>query len=204
MIKLHGRKTSSNVAKIAWALTLIDLPFQRLGVGGVHGGNDTPRFLEMNPNGKVPVLEVNGSFLWESNAILRFLGTMPQAGALWPDDTVARAKIDAWMDWSTLRFYTPTLTAFRIATGVVDVPGDLAAAIEDAALPARIAENQLSGKRFVIGNRPSLADIALGVHVARFVRVKPLRQRFPGIAAYYQRLLEVPGYRDHVVGPLIG
>ena len=69
-----GRATSSNVMKVLWGLGEFDLPFERIDVGGAFGKTDTPEYLAMNPTGLVPTLQEQSFFLWESNAILRYLG----------------------------------------------------------------------------------------------------------------------------------
>ena len=56
MIKIWGRKTSSNVQKVMWAVGELGLPHERIDVGGAFGKNREPAYLAMNPNGLVPTL----------------------------------------------------------------------------------------------------------------------------------------------------
>ena len=56
MLTIWGRRTSSNVQALMWCVGELQLPYRRHDVGHRHGGNDTPDFLRMNPNGTVPVL----------------------------------------------------------------------------------------------------------------------------------------------------
>src|SRR3954452_3535297 len=51
MLTIWGRKTSSNVQALMWCVGELELPFQRHDVGHRYGGNGTPEFLAMNPNG---------------------------------------------------------------------------------------------------------------------------------------------------------
>ena len=55
MIKIWGRNTSANVVKVLWLCGEIGLPFERIDVGGAFGGLQEPEFLELNPNGAIPV-----------------------------------------------------------------------------------------------------------------------------------------------------
>src|SRR5258708_36374468 len=73
MIKIWGRNTSVNVQKVMWAVGELELPHERIDVGGAFGKNKEPAYLAMNPNGLVPTLEEDGFLLWESNAIVRYL-----------------------------------------------------------------------------------------------------------------------------------
>uniref|UniRef100_UPI0028B137AD glutathione S-transferase N-terminal domain-containing protein n=1 Tax=Mixta calida TaxID=665913 RepID=UPI0028B137AD len=56
MLKVWGRKTSSNVQAVMWCIGELGLPYQRVDIGHKYGGNQSPEFLAMNPNGLVPVL----------------------------------------------------------------------------------------------------------------------------------------------------
>ena len=60
MLKVWGRATSSNVQKVMWTAAELGLKVERLDVGGTFGGNDTPEYLAMNPNGLVPTVEHEG------------------------------------------------------------------------------------------------------------------------------------------------
>lgn len=60
MIEIWGRKTSSNVQAVMWAVAELQQHYKRYDIGHRFGGNDTPAFLAMNPNGTVPVVSING------------------------------------------------------------------------------------------------------------------------------------------------
>src|SRR5215471_16835667 len=80
MLKVWGRKTSSNVQKVMWAIGDLGLAHERVDIGGSFGGNKEPPYLAMNPNGLVPTLEDGDVMLWESNTIVRYLGARYAAG----------------------------------------------------------------------------------------------------------------------------
>ena len=74
MLKIWGRNTSSNVQKVMWAIGEMNLPHQRIDVGGAFGKTREAAYLAMNPNALVPTLEEEDGFtLWESNSIVRYL-----------------------------------------------------------------------------------------------------------------------------------
>ena len=101
MLKIWGRNTSSNVQKAMWALGELELPIERIDVGGAFGKNKEPAYLAMNPNGLVPTLEEDDGFiLWESNSIVRYLaGKHDKAGTLEPKDLQA-ARPRAVSGWT--------------------------------------------------------------------------------------------------------
>jgi glutathione S-transferase len=96
MITVWGRATSVNVQAVMWTLAELGLAYERIDVGGAFGGNDTPEFLAMNPNGLVPVLRDgdDGPFLWESAAIIRYLGASHGGEQFWPASPARRATVD--------------------------------------------------------------------------------------------------------------
>ena len=74
MITVYGRATSSNVQTVMWGIGELGLAYERLDYGHVYGGVDTPEYLAMNPNGQVPVIRDGALVMFESCAILRYLG----------------------------------------------------------------------------------------------------------------------------------
>src|SRR3989440_12955595 len=99
MIKIWGRNTSVNVQKVMWAVGELELPHERIDVGGPFGRNKEPAYLAMNPNGLVPTLEDGDLILWESNTSVRYLGGLHGKGTLEPADAKTRAHASKWMDW---------------------------------------------------------------------------------------------------------
>ena len=112
MIKIWGRNTSVNVQKVMWAVGELELPHERIDVGGAFGKNNEPAYLAMNPNGLVPTLEEDGFVLWESNAIVRYLAAKYGAGKLAPADPRSRARASSWMDWQLTVAHPPLTPVF--------------------------------------------------------------------------------------------
>ena len=52
MLKIWGRRNSSNVRKVLWCAEEIGLPYESIEVGGSHGGTQTPEYQAMNPNSR--------------------------------------------------------------------------------------------------------------------------------------------------------
>src|SRR3546814_18067203 len=87
MLKILGRATSTNVQKVLWFCDEEGLAYEHDNdIGGAYGRNDTPEYLAMNPNGRVPVV-IDGDFvMWESNSIVRCLARKRKS-AFYPDRT---------------------------------------------------------------------------------------------------------------------
>jgi len=69
MLKVWGRRSSFNLQKVMWLIGELGLPHQQIPAGGDFGLNDTPEFLAMNPHGRVPVIDDDGTVVWESHTI---------------------------------------------------------------------------------------------------------------------------------------
>ena len=101
MLTVYGRATSSNVQAVMWTIAELGLEYERLDYGHKFGGNKTPEFLAMNPNGLVPVVvDGDGPPLFESGAIMRYLSARYGKDPFWPADPAARVVQDVWAEWS--------------------------------------------------------------------------------------------------------
>ena len=204
MLTVWGRKTSSNVQALMWCIGELGLPFQRHDIGHRYGGNDTPEFLRMNPNGTVPVLQDgNGEPLWETGAILRYLAGVYGTDAFWPREPMARAHVDKWAEWSklniALNFTRPIF--WRV---VRTAPKDRDPKVIHEAIGALrrfldIAEARLAAHAFLCGGELTLADIQFGHVLYRYFDIAIDRPNLPALARYYDRFVARPAYREHVM-----
>ncbi len=205
MLKIWGRNNSSNVQKVLWCCAELDLPFERIDVGGAFGGTRDDSYLAMNPNALVPTIEDDGFVLWESNPIVRYLAAKHGAGTLCPTDLQARADCERWMDWQVS---TVGPAIGPVFWGLVrTAPADrdnaaIEAARQKTAAVLAILDNHLSQQPFVGGAAFTMADIPLGVQTYRWMVMDIERPRLPNLAAWYARLTERPGFQEHVMIPL--
>ena len=204
MLKVWGRKTSSNVQALLWCIGELGLPYERYDVGHRYGGNDSPEFLAMNPNGTVPVVrDGNDAPLWETGAILRYLATRYGAGSFWPTDGSARAQIDKWAEWSkinvALGFTSPIFWRIvRTPPAQRNLPAILLAVANlDKFLD--IAEAQLARHSFLTGHDFTLADVQFGHVLYRYFDIPIARQPRTQLRRYYDSLAARPSFREHVM-----
>lgn len=206
MLTVWGRKTSSNVRALMWCIGELGLPYERHDVGHRHGGNDTPEFLAMNPNGTVPVLrDGDGPPLWETGAILRYLAGRYGAAPFWPGEGTARAHVDRWAEWAkinvTLGFTAPIFwRVVRTAPSKRD-PAAIGAAAAKLGGLLDIAEAQLSRGAFLAGDDLTLADVQFGHVLYRYFDIPITRRDRSALRRYYDALTERPAFREHVMVP---
>ncbi|MDX7991864.1 glutathione S-transferase family protein [Xenorhabdus littoralis] len=204
MITVWGRKTSSNVQALMWCIDELGLPFTRYDIGHKYGGNDTAEFLSMNPNGTVPVIkDGDGTPIWETGAILRYLANRYAKSPFWPEDLEARTNIDKWAEWSkiniALNFTAPIFWRIVRTAPQFQNQDDIAKAIHKLSNMLDIAEIQLKQHDFIAGDCFTLADIQFGHILYRYFDMKINRTKHPEIIKYYDRLTERPAFKEHVM-----
>ena len=203
MITVWGRATSSNVQIVMWALAEIGLECKRLDVGGSFGGTDTPEYVRMNPNKLVPTIQDGDLTLWESAAIVRYLGARYADAKFWPADHVERAKIDQWAEWSKTTFGPTLLTGiFWPLVGVREENRDakaLAAAVTRIQGLARMIDARLAESPYLGGEQLAFGDCVFGALLYRYFTLDFDRADTPNLRAYYDRLCDKPAYARHVM-----
>ncbi len=201
MLKILGRKNSSNVQKVLWACHELGVTFEREDVGGQFGRNQEPEYLALNPNGRVPTIIEDGFVLWESNAIVRYLA-MKHGGALLPGELRERALAEQWMDWQQTAV-SPAITP--VFWGLVRTPpaerDERAIARARDALEASmiILDARLGASEYVAGPRFSMGDIPLGVMVYRWYEMDIPRQPLSHLKRWYDLLAARRGFQQHVM-----
>lgn len=204
MLTVWGRRTSSNVQALMWAIGELGLPYQRHDAGHHYGGLDTPEFLTMNPNGTVPVLR-DGSDkpLWETGAILRYLAGRYGSDPFWPSSSTARAEVDKWAEWAKLNV-AMNFTAPIFWRVVRTAPADqdhtaVAQAVENLGRFLDIAEVRLSHDACLASDDLTLADIQFGHVLYRYFDIPIARREHPALRRYYDALSARPAFREHVM-----
>lgn len=192
MLTILGRVTSINVRKALWALDELGLAYAREDWGLPLRDPRVPQFLALNPNGQVPVL-IEGDFvLWESNAILIYLAE--RTGRLLPAQIEQRALALQWLGWQAAELNPPwgyAVNALIRNTPGYDDEARIAESMTKWAAKMEILEARLGheqGNGFVAGGDFSIADIALGLSVHRWMSIPRDKPTFPAISAYYDRL----------------
>ena len=202
MLTVWGRNNSINVQKVMWNVAELGLEHQRHDVGRQFGGLDTVEFRAMNPNGLIPTIDDDGTIVWESNAVVRYLAAKYGAGSLWPEDVAARAAADRWMDWMLGAIIPPMAPVF---VGLIRTPPEdrdgaaIAAGAELMTGNWRILDEHLAATPYVAGADLTMADIPLGCACYRYYALDIPHPDMPHLMAWYERLQAREAYREHVM-----
>lgn len=202
MITVHGRASSANVQIVMWAIAELGLPHRRIDVAGPFGGNDTPEFLAMNPNGLVPVIQDGEITLFESAAILRYLGARYGDDDFWPKDPARRGALDMWAEWTKTTF-APAITPIFLQLVRTRAAERNMAVVENAvkqlAKAARIADERIGDGPFLAGEKLSFADIVFAHQLYRYYTLPFERSSTPNLDRHYERLTRRPAFAEHVM-----
>ncbi len=209
MLKIWGRRTSTNVQKVLWLVGELGLPHERVDAGGRYGVVGTDAYAKMNPNRRVPTVEDDGLVMWESNSIIRYIGAKYAACTHFgPTDPGARAQYERWMDWGLGTLNPPFSGLFTNYYRTKAPERDMAAVKTMFARTVQclgVLEAHMAGRTFIGGDNISLGDISVGVLLYRMFTVdlgpEMTFPALPNIQAWYKRLQERPAYRQHVMVP---
>ncbi|PPU99048.1 glutathione S-transferase [Xanthomonas populi] len=201
---MWGRRNSSNVRKVLWCVEEAAVPYTLIEVGGAFGGNDTPAYRALNPNGVVPTLHDGALVLWQSNAIVRHLAAH-YAPALYPQSPAERALGDRWMDWTTSTCAGVFRDLFwgvpRTAEAERDHARIAAALTRSGELLAR-ANAALAQQPYPSGEQFAMGNIPLGSFIYGWFDMPIDRPDLPHLQAWYQRLCARPAYQRGVMTAL--
>jgi glutathione S-transferase len=201
-IEILGRHTSYNVQKVLWLAEELKLDYAHTEVGGRFGGADTSQFLALNPLGKVPVMRHGDKVLRESNTIVRYLADIFSDGLWISPRAYQRSLAEQWMDWSIEKLEPAFVGVFW---GYYRTPEERR---DEAAIRASVAQYEscidvlaavLAEHDFLLGARPSVADIATGVFLYRMIDIDLPIAIPQSVHDWYGRLSAMDGYQRWVM-----
>jgi glutathione S-transferase len=193
MYRLYDYLPSGNGYKVRLLLTQLEIPFELVELDITKGLTRTPEFLAKNPNGRIPTLEIEPSvFLPESNAILFYLA---EGTPFFPSDRLARAQVLQWMCFEQYS-HEPNIATVRFWVSHDLLTPDRQAQLEQkrtlgyAALG--VMEQHLATRTFFVGERYSIADIALYAYTHVADEGGFDLASYPAIASWLERVRSQP------------
>jgi glutathione S-transferase len=194
MVRVFGMTASGNCHKVRVTLDALGLSYQWNEIDPVRGETRTPEFLAMNPNGKVPVLEIEpGTYLPESNAILCYLA---DGTRLMPSERLAKARVMQWLFFEQYS-HEPYIAVARFLRKLHPDPESQRAVADNKMAGGyralEVMEGHLSRAPFFVADRFTIADIALYAYTHAAGDGGFDLARFPALCAWLDRLSSQPG-----------
>lgn len=201
MIRFYYWPNSAIVMRTLWALEELELPYERFRM---HPGmQHSAEYLTVNPNGLLPAVVDGSTIMYESLAILLYLGEKYGRPKLWPEFTASNFT-DAltWIVWGTTSLHPPLLEfarnqpTFHFAYPE-DIRSDknLKTAEATSHRYLKVLEAHLTGKSFTLGEQFSLCDVANAPFIARAKVAQFDLSAYPNVLAWFGRCTSRPSFQ---------
>jgi glutathione S-transferase len=192
-IKLYRHPLSGHSHRAQLALSLMGLPHELVEVDLIKGAHKAPEFLKLSPFGQVPVLDDNGTIVFDSNAILVYLATKYDTDRRWlPRDPKGQADVQAWLSVSAGQIaFGPAaarlITVFGAKYNAEEVIGRAHGLL-------KVMELQLATRAFLVGASATLADIAGYGYISAAPEGNIDLSAYPNVRAWLARVEALPGF----------
>ncbi|GAB4195701.1 MAG: glutathione S-transferase family protein [Coleofasciculaceae cyanobacterium] len=195
MLRLYDFLPSGNGYKVRLLLTQLGIPFERVELNILNGETRTPEFLSKNPNGRIPVLEIEpGKFLSESNAILFYLS---ENSMFLPSNPWERAQVLQWLFFEQYS-HEPYIATSRFWISILNQANEYRDALNQKREPGYAAltvmEKHLTHHTFFVSERYTIADIGLFAYTHVADEGGFDLTRFPAILEWLERIKAQPRY----------
>lgn len=192
-IKLYGFPLSGHSHRAELFLSLLGLPHEKVDIDLLAKAQKRPEFLALNAFGQVPVIDDAGTVVADSNAILTYLALRYGASHWLPREPFAAAQVQRWLSVAAGQLAG---TAARARANVVfGRQVDCSAEIAGAQALFALVEEHLGGDRaFIVGNEPTIADVALYSYTAHAPEGNVSLEPYPALRAWLARIEALPGF----------
>jgi glutathione S-transferase len=180
--------------RVRWTLQELGVEFQAITVNLLTAEHRSPAFLKINPAGKLPVLVDGDLVLTESIAIVVYLAEKYRDKGLIPTELEQRAKLMRWLLFTTTELEQPLWRIVRHTSLYPEnkrLPAEIALAREDFAEMAKVLEEHMSGRKFVVGDNVTVGDFVLA-YTLDWAKTAKLLNGLPELDAYLEQMYTRP------------
>ncbi len=186
-LTVFGDSISGNCLKVKFVCDLLGIAHDWVEVSVLKSETRTPEFLAMNPAGQVPVLRLaDNSVLSQSNAIILHLA---EGSDLIPADAYHRALMYQWLFWEQYS-HEPAVAVLRFQRLYLKKSDSeiTPALVEKSEKALALMADHLAARDYFVGNRMTLADIALVAYTRFAADAKLDLSRWPRLKAWVGRI----------------
>jgi glutathione S-transferase len=187
--------------KVCAAARYLKAPVEYVHVDLGKGEHVLPTYLTLNPNAKVPVLTIGEKVLWEADAILCELALATESDLL-PRTPQGQIEMIKWFSWNSQHFtraagalYFEYIIRPRFNLGPAD-QAEVAENTKQFRKFARVLDDHLAGRRWLINDAPSVADFSVGVSLPYAGKAQLPLDDYPNMRRWHDRLSELDGWTD--------
>lgn len=191
-MKLYQTPLSGHCHRVRLFLSLLGIEHQLVEVNLARGEHKRPEFLKLNPFGQVPVLDDGGVVIGDSNAILVYLSRKYGRDEWLPQAPVEAAAVQKWLSVAAGQLaYGPA------AARLVKVFGarfNAEEVIARAHALLKLMDGALTGQDWLVGSRPTLADVALYSYISSAPEGDVDLSGYAQVCSWLQRVESLPGF----------
>jgi glutathione S-transferase len=191
-IKLYRHPLSGHSHRVELMLSLLGLASERIEIDLMQGEHRRSGFLALNPFGQVPVIDDDGFVLGDSNAILVYLAKRYGAAHWLPETPAEAAIVQRWLGVAAGPIASGPATA-RLIT-VFGARYDAGAVIERSHALLRILDAELASHAFLVGEAPTIADVAGYTYIAHAPEGNVSLEPYPNVRAWLERIERLPRF----------
>lgn len=197
-MKIYGFPTF-NVTKVLFTAEELGLDYEYVALNPAQQEHKLPEHISRHPLGKVPALEHEGNYLFESAAICRYLAVVADS-PMYGGSPLARAVIDEWVDmtghhvgrWLAVHFFEEI-----VKPQIMERPGNQKAVAEakrflDMQLPA--FDKRLGESNYLAGEQISIADTLGASFFTVTDRTSASIEAYPNLSRWYRELSSRPTF----------
>jgi glutathione S-transferase len=206
-MKLYGFPPSPNTWKVRVFAHHIGVPLELEIVDLTKGQQRAQEYLALNPCGRAPVLVDNDFKLWESNAMLQYIGSKANT-PLWPDDPRTRADIMRWQSWQLGHWdagVVPMLLENLVKPQILKAgdpdPAVLAQATETFHKEAAVLNEHLAGRSYLVNDTLTLADFAVAAPLFYAEPAKMPLETYSNIKRWFGKVSSLPAWKVTAPAP---
>lgn len=192
-LRLYDFALSGHAHRVRLLLSLLGLEAEQVPVDLGGGAHKADPFLALNPFGQVPVLQDGDTILADSNAILVYLALRyDRSGTWYPLEPVAAAAVQRWLSVAAGELSAGPAAARRVA--VFGAPLDPEPLRSAAHRLFGVVDAHLRSRRFLTGDTPTIADVALYAYTARAPEGGVTLDGYPAVRDWLGRVEALPGF----------
>ncbi len=197
MLKLYDLHRSGNCYKVRLLLAFLEVAYEKIPIDANAGEHKTAEFLNISPRGQLPVLQDDTRVMWDSMAILVYLAVRYGKGQWLPADPYAMAATMQWLalDQNEIRYGLGRARAITLGNPTRFAQlGNLDECREFAHTALEVLEGRLQTNDWLVGDAPTIADVACYPYVAMASEGNLSTAPFPAVCRWLARIETLPGY----------
>ncbi|CAK82501.1 unnamed protein product (macronuclear) [Paramecium tetraurelia] len=198
-IKLYGPSTNPRLNQVQLVADLLQIPVEQVEVG--YHECESKEHLARNPFARIPVIETTDGFLYESNAICRYLARSKLESGLYGATPFQQSQVDQWIDWTINELDPNFMTTFPQLWGHYPANEDTFKTAKNIINDKlKQLEGHFKNSPYLVGDKLTIADVTLIVRIAPFFILlidEKTRKSYPSLMKWFTAVSELPQFKKN-------